>query len=89
MTKIVEETSRVLENAYTGGRIVGRFHALEPIHKIMREEEVPKIEGTIGVITMLTYIKMWLVKNYSDEHVRTFDVVIERLMGELGDIYQR
>jgi DNA repair exonuclease SbcCD ATPase subunit len=87
--KIVDETDRILENAYTGGRIVGRFHALEPIHKILREEEVPLTEGTIGVITMLTYIKIWLARNYSDEQAKVFDSVIERLMGDLGDIYQR
>jgi len=87
--KIVDETDRILENAYTGGRIVGRFHALEPIHKILQEEEVPLTEGTIGVITMLTYIKIWLARNYSDEQAKIFDSVIERLTGDLGDIYKR
>ena len=87
--KIVDETDRILSNAYTGGRIVGRFHALEPIHKILRDDPVSITEGTIGVITMLTYIKIWFRKNYSEEQAETFDLVIERLMGDLGDIYQR
>jgi DNA repair exonuclease SbcCD ATPase subunit len=89
VTKIVNETGRILSNAYEGGRIVGRFHALEPIHKILRDDPVPITEGTIGVITMLTYIKIWFRKNYSEEHAETFDLVIERLMGDLGNIYQR
>ena len=84
--KILEETDRILENAYRGGRIVGQFHSLEPIHKILRDEQVSKTEGTIGVITMLTYIKIWLGKNYSEE-LDTFDKVIENLMRDLGDIY--
>jgi hypothetical protein len=84
--KILEETDRILENAYKGGRIVGQFHSLEPIHKILRDEQVSKTEGTIGVITMLTYIKIWLGKNYSEE-LDTFDKVIENLMRDLGDIY--
>ena len=87
--KIVEETNRILENAYKGGRIVGRFHALEPIHKILREEQVPLTEATIGIITMLTYIKIWLARNYSDEEAKTFDPLIERLVRDLGDIYKR
>jgi hypothetical protein len=87
--KIVEETSRILENAYKGGRIVGSFHSLEPIHKILREEDVPITEGTISVITMLTYIKLWLVKNYSDELASTFNSVILELTEGLGDIYKR
>ena len=85
--KVVEETSRILENAYKGGRIVGRFHALEPIHKILRDDSVSKTEGTIGVITMLTYINIWFRKNYSEEHAEAFDLVIEKLMGDLGDVY--
>jgi gas vesicle protein len=84
--KIVEETERILENAYMGGRIVGRFHSLEPIYKILREKEVSKIEGTIGVITMLSYIQDWLKKNTSDEYT-VFDKVITRLTEDLGDIY--
>ena len=85
--KVVEETSRILANAYAGGRIVGRFHALEPIHKILRDDPVSITEGTIGVITMLTYIKIWFRKNYSEEHTEAFDLVIERLMAGLGDVY--
>ena len=85
--KVVEETSRILANAYAGGRIVGRFHALEPIHKILRDDPVSITEGTIGVITMLTYIKIWFRKNYSEEHAEAFDLVIERLMAGLGDVY--
>jgi DNA repair exonuclease SbcCD ATPase subunit len=85
--KVVEETSRILANAYAGGRIVGRFHALEPIHKILRDDPVSITEGTIGVITMLTYIKIWFRKNYSEEHAEAFDLVIERLMVGLGDVY--
>lgn len=85
--KVVEETSRILANAYAGGRIVGRFHALEPIHKILRDDPVSITEGTIGVITMLTYIKIWFRKNYSEEHTEAFDLVIQRLMAGLGDVY--
>ena len=89
VTKIVDETGRILSNAYEGGRIVGRFHALEPIHKILRDDPVSITEGTIGVITMLTYINIWFRKNYSEEHTETFDLMIERLMEDLGDVYQR
>ena len=84
--KILEETERIMENAYNGGRIVGRFHSLEPIHKILREIEVSKIEGTIGVITMLIYIQDWLKKNMSEEYA-VFDKVIKDLTEDLGDIY--
>ena len=87
--KVVEETDRILNNAYTGGRIIGRFHALEPIYKILREETVPITEATIGIITMLTYIKIWLRKNYNDNLAESFDKVIEKLTSDLGDIYQR
>jgi transposase len=85
--KVVEETSRILANAYMGGKIVGRFHALEPIHKILRDDPVSMTEGTIGVITMLTYINIWFRKNYSEEHAEAFDLVIEKLMAGLGDVY--
>lgn len=84
--KILNETERIVENAYKGGRIVGRFHSLEPIHKILREEEVSKIEGTIGVITLLTYIQNWLKKNTSEDYA-VFDKVIKGLTEDLGDIY--
>ena len=70
-----------------GGRIVGRFHALEPIHKILRDDPVSMTEGTIGVITMLTYINIWFRKNYSEEHAEAFDLVIEKLMAGLGDVF--
>jgi DNA repair exonuclease SbcCD ATPase subunit len=85
--KVVEETSRILANAYMGGKIVGRFHALEPIHKILRDDPVSMTEGTIAVITMLTYINIWFRKNYSEEHAEAFDLVIEKLMAGLGDVY--
>jgi DNA repair exonuclease SbcCD ATPase subunit len=84
--KILKETDRIVENAYIGGRIVGRFHSLESIHKILREDEVSKIEGVIGVITLLTYIQGWLKKNTSEEYA-VFDKVIKGLTEDLGDIY--
>jgi len=87
--KVVEETDRILANAYSGGRLVGRFHSLEPIHKLLREEDVPKTEATIGVITMLSYIKLWLGKNYPDDLSQSCDEVIERLTRDLGEIYQQ
>jgi predicted nucleic acid-binding Zn-ribbon protein len=85
--KVVEEVDRILANAYTGGRIVGRFHALEPIYKLLREEPIPRTEATIGVITMLAYIKIWLNKHYPNEISEQCDPVIERLTRDLGDIY--
>ena len=84
--KILDETERILQNSYKGGRIVGQFHSLEPISKILREEEVSNIEGTISIITMLTYIQKWLKRNKSDEY-KVFDDVIKILMEDLGDIY--
>lgn len=87
--KIMEESNRILKNAYIGGRIVGRFHAMEPIYKILREEPVPITEATIGVITMLTYIKIWLKENYNEDLAESFDLVIERLVRDLGDIYRK
>jgi len=86
VSKVVEETQRILENAYKGGRIVGHFHSIEPIYKILREEEVPIIEATISIITMLTYIQNWLKKN-TQEVDPVFDEVIMRLMEDLRDIY--
>jgi predicted DNA-binding protein YlxM (UPF0122 family) len=87
VSKTVEETNRILANAYTGGSLVGRFHALEPIHKILREDTVSSTEGIISVITMLAYIKIWLKANYSEELADEFDRVIEKLTGDLGNIY--
>jgi hypothetical protein len=87
--KIIEETSRILENAYKGGSIVGSFHSLEPIHKILREEDVPITEGTISVITLLTYIKIWLTKHYSGEFATNLNSIISKLTEDLGDIYKR
>jgi hypothetical protein len=85
--KVVQETDRILTNAYTGGRIIGRFHSLEPIYKLLREEPLPKTEATIGVITMMAYIKLWLGKNYPEELVENCDEIIERLTRDLGVIY--
>ena len=84
--KILNETERILQNSYKGGRVVGQFHSLEPIIKILREEEVSMIEGTISVITMLTYIQNWLRKNKPDGFT-SFDEVINSLMEDLNDIY--
>ena len=86
VSKIVEETQRILENAYKGGRIVGQFHSIEPIHKILREQEVPRIEAMISIVTMLTYIQNWLKKNTQDVSP-VFNEVIKKLMEDLGDIY--
>lgn len=86
--KIVEETDRILANAYAGGRLVGKFHSLEPIMGLLREEQVPRMEATIGVITMLGYIKLWLGEHYPDDLYESCDVVIERLTRDLGDIYK-
>jgi hypothetical protein len=88
VNKIVEETDRILANAYAGGRLVGKFHSLEPIMGLLREEPVPRMEATIGVITMLSYIKLWLGEHYSDELYESCDMVIERLTRDLGDIYK-
>jgi predicted nucleic acid-binding Zn-ribbon protein len=87
MEKTVDETNRILENAYKGGKIVGRFHALEPIHKILRDDPVSLTEGTIAVITMLTYIKIWLEKKYPKKVDENITGVIEKLTEGLGDIY--
>jgi hypothetical protein len=87
--KMLEETDRILANAYAGGRLVGRFHSLDPILKLLREEPVQKTEATIGVITMLAYIKIWLGKNYREELAESCDIVIERLTRDLGEIYQQ
>lgn len=84
--RILGESERILQNAYRGGRIVGQFHSLEPISKILREEEVSRVEGTISVITMLTYIQGWLRKTRMDER-EVFGDLIKELMGDLGDIY--
>ena len=86
ISKILEESQRILANAYKGGRIVGQFHSVEPIHKILREEEVPRLEATISIITMLTYIQNWLNKN-TEEVDPVFQEVIKNLMEDLGDIY--
>jgi hypothetical protein len=87
--KVLEETDRILANAYAGGRLVGRFHSLEPIFKLLREEPVNKTEATIGVLTMLAYIKIWLGKNYPSELAESCDILIERLTRDLGEIYQQ
>jgi hypothetical protein len=88
VNKILEESNRILANAYAGGRLVGRFHALEPIHKILQEEPIPKTEATIAVITMLAYIKAWSIKYYSNEISERCDYIIELLTSDLGDIHQ-
>jgi prefoldin subunit 5 len=52
---IVDTVEEVKEAAFIGGREVGKFKALKPIHKIMGREKLQKIEGLMAIQSFLIF----------------------------------
>lgn len=57
---IVDTVEEVKEAVFIGGREVGKFKALKPIHRIIAREKLQRKEGLLAIQTFLIYAKEFL-----------------------------
>ena len=83
LKSILEKSDSIVENAYRGGTIVGKFHALEPINKMISGESLPRKEALLAIFTMLVFVKEWFNSNYKTELLQPCDEIITAVMRDL------
>lgn len=87
LRSIVIKSDRIVEKAYKGGRIVGKFHALEPINRIISGEPLPRKEALLAILSVIVFVKEWFNSNYKDDLLQPCDVIITSITGDLRDGY--
>jgi hypothetical protein len=89
VSKMKTQSDMVLENAYKGGRIVGRFHALKPINQLILEEELSFTEAYLAMYTLMVYIRKWFIDNDDPAILSQCEQIISHIEGKLGESIQR
>jgi chromosome segregation ATPase len=89
VSKMKTQSDMVLENAYKGGRIVGRFHALKPINQLILEEEPSLTEAYLAMYTLMVYIRKWFSDHDDPLILSQCEQIISHIEGRLGESVQR
>lgn len=84
---IKKQSDMVLENAYKGGRIVGKFHALVPINKIISGDPLPRTEALLAIFSVMIYVREWFNSNFKLDSVKQCDLIIKSVTEDLRNVY--